>query len=162
MVYLTPSCERFTNLKDLADYFEVDVEELRTWENDPRKAVEEACSRFCKKYNHTKETANMLAMKLRLFRLLCTTASISNPIHVCGETYVTFDVTNPVIKDNLEFLEMYFGDDSEWTTTSLADFASTLMYKLADICVGLSIPIMDKDAAEDWEMLCNEMHDLKC
>jgi hypothetical protein len=31
------------------------------------------------------------------------------------------------------------------------------MYRLSDICVGLSIPIMDKDAAQDWEMLCNEM-----
>lgn len=155
-IYHLPNCEELYHVESVEDYYSLPTGTLKVWENDPRKAVEEACTRWVKANNYTYETVQLIQAKRQMLSLLISTAQ-PELLPNWTETPV-LHINNNILacRQAAEFVGLGAIDKPiSWCV--IEELYSDLRYSLGPICVGLGIEIPDELLAERWQQSCKEM-----
>lgn len=156
LMYYTPGREIFGTLEGLAQYYNLKISDIEVWRYDPKKAVEEACTRYVKAKGITKKDVELLESKILVFKLLCATASVDFATVPAAGPYLRFNSEIPAVKEAGAYLEI-LSLDLPLTWQDLTDFLDNQLNNLSTYCVGLGLKISDEDTAKFWETACKEM-----
>lgn len=157
LMYYTPDREVFGTLEGLAQYYNLKTSDIEAWRYDPKKAVEEACTRYVQAKGITKKDVELLESKILVFKLLCATTSVdfATTSAVAGP-YLRFNSEIPAVREAGAYLEIV-SLDLPLTWKDLTDFLDNQLNNLSTYCVGLGLKISDEDTAKFWETVCKDM-----
>lgn len=155
LTYYLPDGEQLLYIGSVENYYNLPAGTLTVWKNDPRKAVEEACTRWVKANNYTQETAQLVQAKQQILELLITVAQLEFKPENLDAPVLHINSYIPACKWAAEFIGLDVDRPLSWET--IREFYTNSRSLLAPICVGLGIDIPDKQLAVKWKQACEEM-----
>lgn len=156
LTYHLPDGEELHHIESVEDYYSLPAGTLKAWKNDPRKAVEEACTRWVKANNYTHETVQLIQAKRQILDLLTAVAQPELLLDYVDTPMLHINSNIPACKQAAEFIGLGSVEKPvEWC--EIVEIYSNLRHSLGPICVGLGIAIPDESLATEWKWACDEM-----
>lgn len=157
LIYHLPDGEELHYIESVEDYYSLPAGTLEAWENDPRKAVEEACTRWVKANNYTQETVQLIQSKRLILDLLTVAAQPELLLDYADAPMLHINNNIPACKQAAEFIGLgSIEKPVEWC--EIVEIYKNLRCSLGPICVGLGIAIPDEALAIEWKYACEEMN----